>query len=396
MTTAIWYYIDNTGVQVGPVDAGAVRDALRLHTTSPSGLAWREGMSGWLAISQLAGELGLSTAAPATPLPPAWNGDPYQPPQHPGSPEAHRRGDEVVPAGFLRRLAALFLDQLILVIPLTIVFTLLAVAFAGGTSNASTSTMMQGLFYLGWLIAAPLYYAGLESSAGQATLGKRALGIKVTDLDGQRISFGHALGRWFAAGLSYITLYVGFLMAAFTERKRALHDMVAGTLVVDKWAYTPYPERQQRGMSGCLIAILVALVLGLVVVPILAAIAISQYQDYVIRSQVSEGSSLADGVKTAMGEYYNNRGEWPQSNLSTGLAEPNEIIGSYVSYVDVGKSPGRIEVGYSSQSPQTANQAISGKHLYFIGEVLQGRIEWRCASDDMKQKWCPSSCSCGG
>ena len=56
------------------------------------------------------------------------------------------------------------------------------------------------------------------------------------------------------ASLSYLTLYIGFLMAAFTERKQALHDMVAGTLVVDRWAYTEHPELQRRGLGGCVIA----------------------------------------------------------------------------------------------------------------------------------------------
>src|SRR5207342_3681907 len=114
---------------------------------------------------------------------------------------------------------------------------------------------------LAYYIAAAMYYSLQESSGHQATLGKRALGIKVVDARGQRLTRKHALGRWFAASLSYLTMYVGFLMAAFTERKRALHDMVAGTLVVDRWAYTEFPERQKRELSGCLIAFLIGVLL---------------------------------------------------------------------------------------------------------------------------------------
>ena len=77
-----------------------------------------------------------------------------------------------------------------------------------------------------------LYYPVQESSAAQATLGKRALGLKVTTLDGQRIGVGRALGRFFAKILSSLILMVGYIMAAFTEKKQALHDMIAGTLVV--------------------------------------------------------------------------------------------------------------------------------------------------------------------
>ena len=79
----------------------------------------------------------------------------------------------------------------------------------------------------------------MESSAKQATVGKMALGIIVTDLDGRRIGFGRATGRYFAKILSALTLGIGFLMAGFTERKQALHDMVASCLVVKGVAPSP-------------------------------------------------------------------------------------------------------------------------------------------------------------
>ena len=79
-----------------------------------------------------------------------------------------------------------------------------------------------------------LYWSLMESSAKQATLGKMALGIKVTDLNGNRIGFGKATGRFFGKILSGIILDIGFIMAGFTEKKQGLHDMIAGTLVVMK------------------------------------------------------------------------------------------------------------------------------------------------------------------
>ena len=79
-----------------------------------------------------------------------------------------------------------------------------------------------------------LYYALLESSPSRATLGKMALGIVVTDLQGGRISFGRATGRHFAKYLSSLILMIGYLMAGFTRQKQALHDILAGTLVVIK------------------------------------------------------------------------------------------------------------------------------------------------------------------
>ncbi|HXW55782.1 MAG TPA: RDD family protein [Candidatus Cybelea sp.] len=79
-----------------------------------------------------------------------------------------------------------------------------------------------------------LYFALLESSAWQATLGKKALGLEVTDLAGSRISFARATGRFFAKFLSTMILLIGFIMIGFTQKKQGLHDMVAGTLVIRK------------------------------------------------------------------------------------------------------------------------------------------------------------------
>jgi uncharacterized RDD family membrane protein YckC len=79
-----------------------------------------------------------------------------------------------------------------------------------------------------------LYHTMMESSRHQGTLGKMALGIKVTDLNGSRISFARANGRFFGKWLSGAIMNIGYLMAAFTSQKQALHDILAGSLVVLK------------------------------------------------------------------------------------------------------------------------------------------------------------------
>jgi len=89
--------------------------------------------------------------------------------------------------------------------------------------------MVLIIIILGWL-----YFALMESSKNQATLGKLALGLKVTDMEGNRISFARATGRYFGKIISGMILYVGYFMAGFTEKKQALHDMLAGCLVVRK------------------------------------------------------------------------------------------------------------------------------------------------------------------
>jgi uncharacterized RDD family membrane protein YckC len=79
-----------------------------------------------------------------------------------------------------------------------------------------------------------LYYALLESSPHQATIGKLAVGIKVTDENGNRVTLLRASGRHFAKIISAMILMIGFIMAGFTEKKQALHDMIANCLVIKK------------------------------------------------------------------------------------------------------------------------------------------------------------------
>ena len=100
------------------------------------------------------------------------------------------------------------------------------------------------------------YYAWFHASHAMATPGKMAVGIKVVRLDGDRISFARGIGRYFATILSGLIFGIGFLMAAFTERKQALHDMVCNTLVVDRWAFTTRPELQRRELGTVTVVVL--------------------------------------------------------------------------------------------------------------------------------------------
>jgi len=82
------------------------------------------------------------------------------------------------------------------------------------------------------VVAGWLYFSLCESSSWQGTVGKKVLGLRVTDMNGHRIGFGKATGRYFGKILSGLILGVGFIMIAFSEQKQGLHDMLAGTLVV--------------------------------------------------------------------------------------------------------------------------------------------------------------------
>jgi uncharacterized RDD family membrane protein YckC len=145
----------------------------------------------------------------------------------------------IIYAGFWLRAGAYLIDSVLLGI--VVGFTLLRPLMdRAGISPDNPwvlfNGMSQQIVAINLLVAMAgwLYWALLESSAWQATLGKRILGLIVTDLDGHRISFARATGRHFGKVISGMILLLGFLMAGFTEKKQALHDMLAGCLVLRK------------------------------------------------------------------------------------------------------------------------------------------------------------------
>ncbi|WP_158238363.1 MULTISPECIES: RDD family protein [Luteimonas] len=286
-----WYYADATHTQHGPVTTAALlalRQEGRIHAST---LLWRDGLPGWRPLADLAAELDATSAAAAwrpdaagptaahpdsgTGWHPAIDRDtpaatsPYAPPVAPVVAAAQvTHGGEVVDAGFLKRAAALFIDAvLITVVYYALIFAVMMVFGLSGMFSAMSSGDpsqfggavfgLMAAVYLGYPVISGLYYVSMESSARQATLGKLAVGIKVAALDGSRLSRGHALGRWASHLLNYLTLYIGYLVALFTRRKQGLHDLVASTYVVDQWAYTGFPERQERGLGTVATVILV-------------------------------------------------------------------------------------------------------------------------------------------
>lgn len=130
--------------------------------------------------------------------------------------------------GFWLRVVAYIVDTLVLSIPGAILG-----AVMGAMTSLSPVTPVPDLNGTLLSIAiAWLYFALMESSERGATLGKMAVGLRVVDEGGQRISFLRATGRYFSKFFSALILMIGFIMVAFTDKKRGLHDLIAGTLVV--------------------------------------------------------------------------------------------------------------------------------------------------------------------
>ena len=139
-------------------------------------------------------------------------------------------------ATFWHRLGAYLIDYILITLitcPLSILMGVMgAVAEQSGEAAQAASAGVSVLMYAIAIVAGWLYHALMESSSWQGTVGKRVLGIRVTDLDGNRINFGRATGRYFGKIISSLICLVGFIMVLFTERKQGLHDMMASTLVL--------------------------------------------------------------------------------------------------------------------------------------------------------------------
>src|SRR5947207_11226480 len=140
------------------------------------------------------------------------------------------------------RVLAYLIDALLMsaiFFPLGIVFGL-AIGASGGDEN-SPLMPLANISINGVSIAAGwLYQSLLESSSWQGTVGKKVLGLRVTDLNGNRIGFGKATGRYFGKIVSALILGIGFIMIAFTEQKQGLHDIMAGTFVLKGPAQPDY------------------------------------------------------------------------------------------------------------------------------------------------------------
>jgi uncharacterized RDD family membrane protein YckC len=277
-----WYYADATNQRQGPMPASELAELHARGALRPETLVWREGLAAWTPWRRVMHEVVAPVAATgAPPVPPeaaAEEASPYAPPRaalHDDS--AVIAGNHIVYAGFWKRVAASIIDSFVTTFVMWILMIPLFLLIGGGIEAMARvndgSKVLLTLLYYGISLAIPLVYmAWMHSSSNQATLGKMAVGIKVVRTDGERISFLRAFGRYFAYILSSLLLFIGLIMAGFTERKQALHDFICDTLVVDKHAFTSRPDLQREELGSVSIAILV--LAGLFVVGMFALIAI--------------------------------------------------------------------------------------------------------------------------
>ena len=237
---AQWYYAVG-GASYGPVSEQDLKALARQGQFQRDDYVYAEYLGDWVRADSIyglfdaAGGYGVQAETPV-----AQDAGVAPPPM--AGPQAIRR--YVNYAGFWIRFAAVFIDGLVLAVPgcvlagimMAILIPIMANAGSGSGGSGPDSAVMaivQVFANLGSVVISWLYFGFMESSKWQATLGKRAVGIFVTDLQGNPISFGRASGRYFASILSGLVLSIGYIIGAFTERKQTLHDMIVGTVVVE-------------------------------------------------------------------------------------------------------------------------------------------------------------------
>ena len=231
-------WIGRDGERHGPYNEDDVRQWLRSGQVSREDLGWYEGLADWQPLSVLFPDAAVSPPAAAPPVTPT----PTMP-----LPQTTTASLEDY-AGFWKRLAAWILDYLILLIPVTIIAVTTGVttafehlltqlqsgadqtlAFAEYVQAARPATMVA-------LVVGYIYYVIFECSKWQATPGKMALGLRVTDIHGQPLSIGRCLIRNAVRLLNAVTVLIPlicYLTTAWTSRKQGFHDMVARALVLN-------------------------------------------------------------------------------------------------------------------------------------------------------------------
>lgn len=139
-------------------------------------------------------------------------------------------------------------------------------------------------------------------------------------------------------------------------------------------------KRVQQGFT------LIELMIVVAIIGILAAVAIPAYQDYTLRTKVSEGLSVASGAKTAVSETYISTGSWPTSNGEAGVASSVSITGNNVQNVAVSGS-GVITITYTDGS-----SPIDGQTISLTPSDAGGSVEWTCASANLDDRYLPANC----
>lgn len=233
------WYVGRNGQRTGPFSADQIRQMVASGQLGPADLLWKEGMANWAAASSVPGLFAGSRGAVLPPIGSVDLPNPYAAPAESLGQQPFADPVGIQYADYLPRVGASLLDGLFTGLMTCIPAFGMTLIFLVGAGNdpdaqAAASTFASCCAQVVGQLIALAYYVVLETSPKQATWGKQIVGIKVTDMSGNRITIGRAVGRYFAKFITAFTCGIGLLMPLFTEKKQTLHDMIAGCLALKK------------------------------------------------------------------------------------------------------------------------------------------------------------------
>ncbi|MGH8052160.1 MAG: RDD family protein [Arenimonas sp.] len=222
MTDKLWHYVDAQQQKNGPVSASIIKEAYQRGELRNDGLVWNADLPQWQRLADHADALGivLSQVKPLL-----------------------SNGREAKYANFFHRWAAFVIDQwLVSLSALLLVFCIAAAIYFFAGFSFEKDPDSAGILIFASVFAymviyicfSGTYHIHYESSSRQGSLGKQYLGLMVTTDQGEHLDRRTAALRWFSAALSHLSQNIGFLIAAFTEKRQALHDFLANTLVLER------------------------------------------------------------------------------------------------------------------------------------------------------------------
>jgi uncharacterized RDD family membrane protein YckC/Tfp pilus assembly protein PilE len=289
-------------------------------------------------------------------------------------------------ANFGARLVAFILDRSIIAVICFVLAWLLTMITSslGGDGTVFVYAILM-MYLLG-----PIYFSVLESSSLQATWGKRLLGIKVVDYQGNRLSFMHALGRNLGGIVSsFIPFAIGYFMAAFTQRKQAIHDIIASCLVVsaeNEPGVAPVNESTSNSNVAIVAICAVVFFVLIAVVGILAAIAIPHYQDYTVRARLANVMVTAKSIAPKVDEYFVDNKRLPRDIQELGVALSAEES-KYIKSIQIDQRTGQVIARI------TGVPTAEGMRLLFTpSKVGAADNSWKCSSEEIAAKLLPPTC----
>ena len=379
-------YIGRNGQQLGPYSKVRLTAMAAAGEILPGDVAWHEGMQGWEPASAVLAQLGIGGSPQPPPLQPAAT---IIPPRYAPGGTAYASTDRAgagnaagknLAAGLGTRWLASVIDGLILGC------AFLVIMMVWGFGSAASGDRFGGGILLLMLLVQLGYFTLTQGGGRMATVGKRAMNMMVVGSDGQ------ALG-YLRAGLRYVILMISsyllplLLVALFTRRRQGVHDLIVGSVVLERESYDPQHwdyeriEKSPRG-GGALLVLAIGLVFGVFIIGILAAIAIPAYQDYTLRARIQGAMVQADPIKAGVTRHYSSSNE-PVQYADIGMSGPLALPGD----------GGLIAVNSSGViTIMLGMPPLIGQSIRLTPTLSPTGISWTCASDDVKKKYLPPAC----